>query len=175
MPYTTIADSEIDADSPITVSVMTRLRDNASVGKAPRGWQRTQGTGTWTAPVDVENIRITIAGGGATGYDNPNVGDDRKGGNGGAAIVWARVSPGQVLTVTAGAAGAQSRVNGIVTAAPGDDAIETANGDQGDITLEQAGATFIRLSQVDFRDASGFFGEGGTPGSGRPGVVVIEY
>ena len=71
--YTTIADTEVDVDSPITQSLMERLRDNPlSIqerdNSAPQiPVQRLQvftASGTFTVPSGVEFVEVICTGGG---------------------------------------------------------------------------------------------------------------
>ena len=148
---------------------MTRLRDNASVAKAPRSYVRINQNSNFTVPTDVENIRITIAGGGGTGNS------DAPGGDGGAAVVWARVTPGQVLQVRAARYARDSQVVGIVTAARGGNASGTTAGTRGAVTVQDSSATWVRIRAVDFSDGDDHYGALGVNGNGKHGIVVLEY
>lgn len=166
MAYQSIADTLIDADSPVTQQTMQRLHNNASVGKASRVHVTTAGnTRTWTVPPDVEYIRATIiAGGGASE-------GTYRGGVGAGLIIWAEVGPGQVISVSAGAAGQRSQVPLVARARGGADATSEADGARGIVDQLQEGAVYMQFQNQTILDSTGAIH--GAAGVG--GLVLIEY
>lgn len=66
----------------------------------------TSGSGTWIVPTNVYNIDICVVGGGGGGYTSSS---SVKGGNGGdSVLLFIRVSPGDSITYSVGAAGTTS-------------------------------------------------------------------
>ena len=64
--YSPILDSEIDAESPITESLMTRLRDNP-LALEGEDYTELTGSGTYTVPSDVNLLKVILIGGGSGG------------------------------------------------------------------------------------------------------------
>jgi len=83
MGWRDIADGEVDSLSPVTVSLMTALRDNPkAIAQRDLGAPRvkppsielidTVGSSTWTVPDGVTRLRYTLVGGGGGGGDADN-------------------------------------------------------------------------------------------------------
>lgn len=126
--YTVIADSEIDPESPITSSLMFRLRDNVlsllgvdpatpSPSLAPQGFLRNKqdftANGSFVVPSGVSVVVIKMTGGGGGGggggnyeYNGGSAGDGGNGGGGGASsAIILKVSAGDALAFVIGGGG----------------------------------------------------------------------
>ena len=114
MAYSEIADTAIDADSPITTGLMTKLRDNPLF----IGDQQTfTSSGTWTKPTETNRgqyayVQVWGAGGGGAGYSGWSTG----GGGGGSyrdrVFLLSALSATETITIGAGGAGGGLSANG---------------------------------------------------------------
>lgn len=105
MAYIPILDSEVDAESPITESLMTRLRDNA-LAFAQESYTELTGSGNYTVPADVSELKIVLVGGGGGGSGG-NTADGGSGGNSGCVrMSYVSTSGGSSLAYSCGAGGA---------------------------------------------------------------------
>lgn len=100
MAYSPILDSEIDAESPITESLMFRLRDNP-LSFVQQSFTVLTGSGTYNVPADTTLLRVVAVSGGGGGSGSDYTGAYAlyacgAGGGGGNVVE-------EFLTVTAGA------------------------------------------------------------------------
>jgi len=113
--YSPILDSEIDAESPITESLMTRLRDNP-LALEGEDYTELTGSGTYTVPSDVNLLKVILIGGGSGGRGGDVAGNGGGGGSSGCVYTgYVSTSGGASISYACGAGGAggsASNVNG---------------------------------------------------------------
>lgn len=172
--YSAIADSEIDTDSPLTTSLMTKMRDNPlsmaqGDASSPRinvqslGYQKFTSSGTFSVPSHVSRVYVRgKAGGGGGNNGTVSMG----GGAGGEFEGWVTVTPGSTVTVTIGAGGTSNN--------PGSNGGTTSFGSLASATGGKGGGTNLGQGGVGSgplmcrHGAYGYGNEGGR-GSGGPG------
>jgi hypothetical protein len=117
MGYLPIADGEVDAESPITESLMTRLRDNA-LAFAQLSFTVLNGSGTYTVPDGITKLRvIAVSGGGGGGTAGGSTGRGGGGGGGGGRVVeiFYTTTGGASISYSCGAGGAAASQGGSTT------------------------------------------------------------
>lgn len=110
--YSPILDSEVDADSPLTESLITRLRDNplALISATPT---ELTGSGNYSVPTDVDLLMVVCVGGGGGGGGGgdtsaANNGVELGGGggsSGGVSIGYFSTSGGSSIAYSCGSGG----------------------------------------------------------------------
>jgi hypothetical protein len=110
--YTTIPDSDVDVDSPVTEELVTALRNNPLAiqegdATAPKlafqalRYQEFTANGTFNVPSTVNKVKVEVIGGGGGGGKTSGSG----GGAGGYASAILTVTPSSSISVTVGAGG----------------------------------------------------------------------
>ena len=106
--YSPILDSEVDAESPITQSLMERLRDNPLALFGDNYTQLT-GSGNYSVPTNISLLKVVIFGaGGGGGGGVSDTGDNDGGGGGGSGCVtvtYMSVSGGDSIPYACGSGG----------------------------------------------------------------------
>ena len=106
MAYIPILDSEVDAESPLTESLITRLRDNP-LALQQNTYTVLTGSGTYTVPADVTKLKVIAVSGGAGGGSALIAGRGAGGGGGGRVVEKVlNVTPSANLAFSCGAGGA---------------------------------------------------------------------
>ena len=195
----TKAQAEEGADN---TTLMSPLRTSQAISKlstAPLNMKAFTSSANWTVPEGVTRFKVTATGGGGGGNSSSAIEDGA--GSGATAIKCYDVSPGDVVSITVGAAGAVNgnggstivSVNGISITAGGGFGVPTSGfGGAGGVAtggdLNIPGSPGLASSSVTLGAASfwgggltkengvGPYGAGGVAGRpGIQGVAVIEY
>lgn len=170
--YLPILDSEIDAESPITESLMTRLRDNplSFIGES---YTELTGSGTYTVPSNVNLLKVILIGGGSGGKG----GGTTDGGGGGTSgcvyTAYVSTSGGASISYACGSGGA-----GGINTGDGSDGgnttfgSETAKGGKGAAHLNGPPAIDqTRTFHLQGGEGSTFTTTDGTDGGVYPSVI----
>jgi hypothetical protein len=98
--WTTIPNTDVDVDSPLTTALITALRDNPEgiahraagapkIFGVPYNYQELTTNGTWSKPVDAETgdiVVVHVVGGGGSGRRNSTI-NQHQGGQGGGGML----------------------------------------------------------------------------------------
>lgn len=114
MAYSVILDSEIDAESPITESLMTRLRDN-TLAFAQESFTVLTGSGNYAVPADVTKLKVLLVSGGGGGSGSSSTTSGGGGGGGRVVETFHTVTPLASLAFVCGGGGAGGAFNTIGT------------------------------------------------------------
>jgi hypothetical protein len=107
--YVAYLDAPLGSFSPTPGSVVTSsLADDAVTNsKRTQGVQVFTSSGTFTVPINVTKVKVTVVGGGGSGNNGGSNNGGGGGGAGGCAIKWITgLTPGSSVSVTAGTGGA---------------------------------------------------------------------
>ena len=175
MAYVPILDTEIDAESPITESLMTRLRDNI-LAFAQDSYTEITGSGNYTVPSDVTLLRVIMIGGGGGGGGGGASQASGGGGSGCVILKHLTTTGGASISYACGAGGAGGSSGGTVGSNGGNTTFGalTAQGGPG-----SGVTTSIKPDQNPVTNKLLTFylsgGDGGATGSGTAGGDAYSY
>lgn len=188
--YSPILDSEVDAESPITQSLMERLRDNP-LAILQSAYTVLTGSGTYNVPADVTKLRCILVSGGGGGGDGGGTNGGYGGGGGGGGQVleeFLTVTPLASLSYSCGAGGAGNTPGATAGGSAGGtttfDSLSVAGGYGGGrastSTIGIGGNQFAmgnqswRADSDDGMNYYGGFGGNGADASGGTGYVAVK-